>query len=191
MFPPESQHHPRPEPHTKANLKTWWHHFNFVQKTKKETHFGEPYKGAVMLCDAAPHNPHFASAAHDTADHPVFGKSLKESLRYASVQISTADANGDLYVWGFIPVVVAKWYAAASCSPLLRADPPKAVCISKRMVRIPHAFLTFFLFLTVSVATEIPGTFRVNGSNKRMRDLQAAFETPPRVSLFTALSRCN
>ena len=33
-----------------------------------------------------------------------------------------------------------------------------------------------------SLATEVQGTFRVNGSNKRMRDLQAAFETPPRVS---------
>lgn len=38
----------------------------------------------------------------------VFGKPLKESLRHANVQISTADANGDLYVWGYIPVVVAK-----------------------------------------------------------------------------------
>ncbi|KAF5326787.1 hypothetical protein D9619_004210 [Psilocybe cf. subviscida] len=127
MFPPESQYHARPEPHPKTNLKTWWHHFNFVQKTKKETQFGEPYR------------------AHDTADHPVFGKSLKESLHYASVQISTADANGDLYVWGYIPVVVAK------CGLYLKEH-----------------------------ATEIPGTFRVNGSNKRMRHLQAAFETPPR-----------
>ena len=39
----------------------------------------------------------------------VFGKPLKESLKYASVQISTANANGELYVWGYIPVVVAKW----------------------------------------------------------------------------------
>jgi len=30
-------------------------------------------------------------------------------------------------------------------------------------------------------ATEVPGTFRVSGSNKRMRDLQAIFESPPRV----------
>lgn len=30
-------------------------------------------------------------------------------------------------------------------------------------------------------ATEIEGTFRVNGSNKRMRELQTVFETPPRV----------
>ncbi|KJA26415.1 hypothetical protein HYPSUDRAFT_133288, partial [Hypholoma sublateritium FD-334 SS-4] len=113
-------------PPNKANLKAWWNHFNFVQKTKKEA-FEGPYR------------------AHDTAEHPVFGKPLKESLRYASVQISTADANGELYVWGFIPVVVAK------CGLYLK-----------------------------ETATEVQGTFRVNGSNKRMRDLQAAFETPPR-----------
>ena len=35
-----------------------------------------------------------------------------------------------------------------------------------------------------SSATEIEGTFRVNGSNKRMRELQAIFETPPRVRVF-------
>lgn len=39
----------------------------------------------------------------------VFGSPLKESLKTANVQISTADANGKLYVWGYIPVVVAKW----------------------------------------------------------------------------------
>lgn len=41
----------------------------------------------------------------------VFGKPLKESLKCANVQISTANANGELYVWGSIPVVVAKWCA--------------------------------------------------------------------------------
>ena len=33
----------------------------------------------------------------------------------------------------------------------------------------------------MAAATEVEGTFRVNGSNKRMRELQAAFESPPRV----------
>lgn len=41
--------------------------------------------------------------------HTVFGKPLKESLQHASVQISTANSAGELYVWGYIPVVVAKW----------------------------------------------------------------------------------
>ncbi|RDB26167.1 Rho-GTPase-activating protein 5 [Hypsizygus marmoreus] len=110
-------------PPTKASLKAWWSHFTFVQKAKKE------------------------SDARKTAEvqHPVFGKPLSESLRYASVQISTAGANGELYVWGYIPVVVAK------CGMYLKEH-----------------------------ATEVPGTFRVNGSNKRMRELQAKFESPPR-----------
>lgn len=42
----------------------------------------------------------------------MFGKPLRESLKYASVHISTATATGELYVWGYIPVVVAKWYVS-------------------------------------------------------------------------------
>lgn len=50
----------------------------------------------------------FLACRLDDGDHPVFGAPLHESLRYASVQISTANPNGELYVWGDIPVVVAK-----------------------------------------------------------------------------------
>ncbi|KAI6108022.1 Rho GTPase activation protein [Pisolithus sp. B1] len=109
-------------PPTKASLLKWWSQFTNVQKTKKES-----------------------NKAPADGEHPVFGKPLKESLKRASVQISTANANGDLYVWGYIPVVVAK------CGLHLKES-----------------------------ATEVEGTFRVNGSAKRMRDLQAAFEKPPR-----------
>ncbi|KAK7032254.1 GTPase activating protein (GAP) for Rho1p [Paramarasmius palmivorus] len=116
MLPESSQ-----SPPTKANLKAWWNHFTSAQRMKKE---GE---------------------AKDEPVHTVFGKPLKESLQYASVQISTANANGELYVWGYIPVVVAK------CGLYLKEN-----------------------------ATEVEGVFRVNGSNKRMRELQAIFETPPR-----------
>ena len=53
-----------------------------------------------------------------TGQSVVFGKPLKESLKYASVQISTANGNGELYVWGYIPVVVAK-----SCVPFTLTSP--------------------------------------------------------------------
>lgn len=40
----------------------------------------------------------------------VFGAPLRESLRYANVPISTAGgAGGMLYIYGYVPVVVAKW----------------------------------------------------------------------------------
>ncbi|KAH9949947.1 Rho GTPase activation protein [Amylocystis lapponica] len=113
-------------PPTKAGLKTWWHHFTFAQRAKKEA---EEKQGEYM----------------QPGQNVVFAKPLKESLKYASVQISTANANGELYVWGYIPVVVAK------CGLYLKEN-----------------------------ATEVEGTFRVNGSNKRMRELQAQFEAPPR-----------
>lgn len=66
-------------PPSRQNLKSWWRQF----KLPKD--------------DGPLETPR------------VFGIPLRESLRYASVQISTADPNGDLYVWGYIPVVVAKW----------------------------------------------------------------------------------
>lgn len=104
---------------SKASLKAWWKQFSLVQRTKKE------------------HEEKHGSK--------VFGVPLRESLRYASVHISTANADGQLYIWGYVPVVVAK------CGLYLK-----------------------------ETATEVEGTFRVNGSNKRMRELQAIFETPPR-----------
>ena len=53
--------------------------------------------------------PPYVAPDTATPENVVFGKPLKESLKYASVQISTANADGELYVWGYIPVVVAKW----------------------------------------------------------------------------------
>ena len=89
---------------TKASLKTWWNHFTFAQRAKKEA---EEKK-------AAP------------GEGVVFGKPLKESLKYASVQISTANANGELYVWGYIPVVVAKWCVLRTCPVYLRPHPARS-----------------------------------------------------------------
>ncbi|KAF7312460.1 Rho GTPase activator [Mycena indigotica] len=108
-----------PPKHDHNGLKSWWASFTAAGPKPKQQDNEPP--------------------------HPVFGKPLKESLKYASVQISTANANGELYVWGYIPVVVAKTG----------------------------------LYLKEN-ATEVPGTFRVSGSSRRMRELQALFETPPR-----------
>ncbi|KAI9442832.1 Rho GTPase activation protein [Lactarius psammicola] len=124
---------------TKAGLRTWWQQFTTAQKVRPSPQHSHSYPHSHPRSQTQPHEyvPPPAGA--------VFGRPLKESLKYANVQISTADANGKLYVWGYIPVVVAK------CGLFLKEN-----------------------------ATEIEGTFRVNGSNKRMRELQAIFETPPR-----------
>ncbi|EJD06884.1 Rho GTPase activation protein [Fomitiporia mediterranea MF3/22] len=124
-----------PPPPPLASLKSWWSQF---KRTK-----GIP--GAVGQKELQPGYGYGYTSVKDDGPHPVFGAPLHESLKYAAVQISTANSNGELYVWGDIPVVVAK------CGLYLKEN-----------------------------ATEVEGTFRVSGSNKRMRDLQALFETPPK-----------
>ena len=96
----------------KAGLRTWWQQFTAAQKMRPSPqHSPHSYPH--------PHSQHTHSSTHtqsqSQASHvqppagAVFGSPLKESLKTANVQISTADANGKLYVWGYIPVVVAKW----------------------------------------------------------------------------------
>ncbi|KAL5486086.1 SAC7 [Sanghuangporus weigelae] len=133
----EQSDSPSPPPPTKASLKAWWNQFKFMQRMKVGAAGGDQAK-------ALPPGYGYG-LAKDDGPHPVFGAPLNESLKYAAVQISTANSNGELYVWGDIPVVVAK------CGLYLKEN-----------------------------ATEVEGTFRVSGSNKRMRDLQAIFETPPK-----------
>ncbi len=85
---------------TKAGLRTWWQQFTTARPSPQHSH-------------SYPHShPRSLTQPHEYVRPPagsVFGRPLKESLKYANVQISTADASGKLYVWGYIPVVVAKW----------------------------------------------------------------------------------
>lgn len=39
---------------------------------------------------------------------PIFGTPLQDSLQYASVKISLTDHNGNKFVYGYIPVIIAK-----------------------------------------------------------------------------------
>ncbi|PWN28150.1 Rho GTPase activation protein [Jaminaea rosea] len=82
-------------------------------------------------------------AAQD--DNKVFGVPLRKSLKYASVAISMAGDDGKQYVWGYVPVIVAK----------------------------------VGLYLKEN-AVETEGVFRIAGSQKRMRELQETFDSPPK-----------
>ncbi|KAG9119823.1 hypothetical protein FRC07_004953 [Ceratobasidium sp. 392] len=137
--PPPEMHRPSSPQPTKQNLKSWWKQFKLAQ--------GVSFKRDQDDLKTGP--------------HAVFGIPLRESLRYASVQISTADPSGELYVWGYIPVVVAK------CGLFLKENGMHC-----RFPVVPN--------LIPSPATEVEGVFRINGSNRRMRDLQTLFESPPR-----------
>jgi hypothetical protein len=128
--------------------------------------------------------------AETVPEGDVFAQPLLKSLEYASVQISTARPDGGLYIWG--------WVAAGSVeSGSDRREESGRVGSGWRWL-IRLLFLLVFLVLfghcryvpvvvakcglyLKDTATEVPGTFRVSGSAKRMKELQAVFDNPPKV----------
>ena len=47
-------------------------------------------------------------AAADARPQGIFGVPLRQSITYANVAISLVDENGKSYIYGYVPIVVAK-----------------------------------------------------------------------------------
>ncbi|KAF1943789.1 RhoGAP-domain-containing protein [Clathrospora elynae] len=75
----------------------------------------------------------------------IFGVPLIQSIPYANVAISLFNEHGESYIYGYVPIVVAK------CGVFLKEK-----------------------------ATDVEGIFRLAGSEKRIKELKTAFDTPPR-----------
>lgn len=52
--------------------------------------------------------PSPSSSSQRKPVNAVFGEPLRKSLKYASVAISMAGEDGKQYVWGYVPIIVAK-----------------------------------------------------------------------------------
>lgn len=50
----------------------------------------------------------------------MFAVPLSEAITYASITISTPGPNGDFFVWGVVPTVVARWYVCTRASSRLQ-----------------------------------------------------------------------
>lgn len=66
---------------SKRDLTSWWR--NFKKSGKRDDEKANPMPG-------------------------IFGVPLQTSVRYANVAISLQDAEGKSYVYGYVPIVVAK-----------------------------------------------------------------------------------
>lgn len=97
----------------------------------------------------------------------VFGVRLEESLQYASVAISMVAPDGKQYVYGYVPIVVAK------CGMMLKETGTLTSYSSSQLV-------VLLINPPPTAATQTEGIFRVSGSNKRINQLQAVFDQPPR-----------
>ncbi|KAI1131535.1 hypothetical protein F5Y10DRAFT_59901 [Nemania abortiva] len=110
---------PASPPSKRADLKSWWKKFQ-VQPTKHHE-------------------------TRETRPQGIFGVPLRHSITYANVAISLIDENGQSYIYGYVPIVVAK------CGVFLKEK-----------------------------ATSVEGIFRLNGSEKRIKELKIQFDSPDR-----------
>ncbi|TWU72606.1 hypothetical protein ED733_003624 [Metarhizium rileyi] len=82
-----SSHHPSPpgatpaSPPNKRDLKSWWKGFKLPSKQQDPPEIKAP---------------------------GIFGIPLRQSITYANVAISLIDENGKSYIYGYVPIVVAK-----------------------------------------------------------------------------------
>ncbi|KAI5194802.1 hypothetical protein AUEXF2481DRAFT_444 [Aureobasidium subglaciale EXF-2481] len=81
----------------------------------------------------------------EKAPQGIFGIPLQTSIRYANVAISLFNEQGQSYIYGYVPIVVAK------CGVYLKEK-----------------------------ATDVEGIFRLSGSEKRIKELRNAFDSPDR-----------
>ncbi|KAM0166627.1 hypothetical protein ACHAQE_001145 [Botrytis cinerea] len=94
----------------------------------------------------------------------IFGVPLRQSIAYANVAISLVDAQGQSYIYGYVPIVVAK------CGVYLKE---KGVFLESRCC--------FDVWLTaIRTATNVEGIFRLSGSEKRIKELKTIFDSPDR-----------
>ncbi|QIW96441.1 hypothetical protein AMS68_001959 [Peltaster fructicola] len=103
---------------SKRDLASWWKQFKRSDKKPQEA--APPVEG-------------------------IFGVPLQTSIRYANVAISLFNDDGTGYIYGYVPIVVAK------CGVFLKEK-----------------------------ATDVEGIFRLAGSEKRIKELKVAFDSPDR-----------
>ena len=110
-------------------------------------------------------NPHSLTYLINIVQAPVgiFGVPLEDSIKYANVAISLTNEQGESYVYGYVPIVVAK------CGVFLKE-------------KGKHALLLSFgpLSNALASATDVEGIFRLSGSAKRIKELQVMFDSPDR-----------
>jgi hypothetical protein len=99
----------------------------------------------------------------------IFGVPLNVSIKYANVAISLTGDDGQRFIYGYVPIVVAKCGVFLKEKGIYRAPRNFPSCLS--------AYTDCWLSMA---ATDVEGIFRLNGSAKRIKDLQDIFNSPDR-----------
>lgn len=152
-------------PPSKRELASWWKKFRkTTEKTEEKGEHLTPQPSITSAGDL----PY--SVAHPEADRDIvetqpsgiFGVPLAESIRYANVAISLQNDEGQSFIYGYVPIVVAK------CGVFLK-EKGEALHRGFHIPPVDHVS-----------ATDVEGIFRLSGSAKRIKDLQTVFNSPDR-----------
>jgi hypothetical protein len=87
-------------PPSKRELASWWKLF---RKTNEKT----DEKGTALIV-RRPQSHKLTTPVTVEPAQGIFGVPLAESIRYANVAISLTDDQGDNFIYGYVPIVVAK-----------------------------------------------------------------------------------
>ena len=123
-----------------------------------------PRSGLLRAFDSCAHRQeHHANHQDIAVEQPtgIFGVPLRQSITYANVAISLVDESGKSYIYGYVPIVVAK------CGVYLKEKGNLHVTMLRNL-------------LTLFVATNVEGIFRLSGSEKRIKELRTIFDSPDR-----------
>ena len=95
-------------PPSKQNLISWWKHFSkrAVKANDKEVPAKGSARAPISLLSVKAESLTFRP--HSTAKPGIFGVPLGKSIEYANVAISLTDPNGNSFIYGYVPIVVAK-----------------------------------------------------------------------------------
>lgn len=109
----------------------------------------------------------------DPKPQGIFGVPLRQSIVYANVAISLVDDTGKSYIYGYVPIVVAK------CGVFLKEKGTCTVPLSSLRLQ-PRCGWLLLADVAMCAATTVEGIFRLNGSEKRIKELKHIFDSPDR-----------
>ena len=130
-------------------------------RTRPLSHF---FSGLTFSRLSLPSSGQSTKQTMNAVEQPtgIFGVPLRQSITYANVAISLVDPEGKSYIYGYVPIVVAK------CGVYLKE---KGLC---------YPNMSNECRANQILATNVEGIFRLSGSEKRIKELKTIFDSPDR-----------
>jgi len=120
-----------------------------------------------VFASAVRHQRRAQAAKPDVArkmEPRILGVPLQESIRYANVAISLMNEEGKSYIYGYVPIFVAKI----------------GVFLKEKGQSASNQQVNRFVTNPLHPATDVEDIFSISGSPLRLQPLEAVFDKPPK-----------